>query len=503
VVRRARLRYSGPVGKRGFVVGAALVSVLVAQASAETGLGVAAPARSAAYGIKILLPNADPIVAGAVSGPPSTYESAGGFAYPADGSVVRAASVSARATTSPRGLRALAGSDLRTVVLFGGEVTVDAVVARSAAVASGGTVDSSTGATQITGLVALGQPVTPSGGLRVQLADWGHLTLLQENERAFGRFQRGWITAVDVRLDADHAGLPVGTRIIVGYAETTARAQSVAKTRGADKRLATRPRVAPSIPAAAPRPRITRGLDLPMGTRGPGTKGTLPLVLVPPKVTSRLTKRGYVFPVFGPVSYGDSFGAPRADTIWHHGADIFAPLGAPILAVADGTVFSVGRNRLGGNRFWLRDLAGNEFYYAHLSAFAPAAINGNHVRAGDVIGFVGNTGDADGTPYHLHFEVHPASMLVLGEDGVINPTPFLQAWQRLTDVAFPTSGVWAPTVVASRNAPAVGAILLQSSDISSASGLDPGSLARALRPVPVVRDGVFVARGERRAGATR
>ena len=59
-----------------------------------------------------------------------------------------------------------------------------------------------------------------------------------------------------------------------------------------------------------------------------------------------------------------------------------------------GTVFSVGWNDLGGYRLWLRDRQGNQFYYAHLSAFSPLAVDGTEVRAGDVIGFVGNTGDA-------------------------------------------------------------------------------------------------------------
>ena len=99
--------------------------------------------------------------------------------------------------------------------------------------------------------------------------------------------------------------------------------------------------------------------------------------------------------------------AARAGVGWHHGEDIFAPLGAPLLAVADGTVFSVGWNDLGGYRLWLRDRQGNQFYYAHLSAFSPLARNGNEVHAGDVVGFVGNTGDAQSTPYHLHFEIHP------------------------------------------------------------------------------------------------
>ena len=78
-----------------------------------------------------------------------------------------------------------------------------------------------------------------------------------------------------------------------------------------------------------------------------------------------------------------------------------------MLAVAGGTIFSVGWNDIGGNRLWLRDTKGNEFYYAHLSAFSTLAVNGAQVQAGDVIGFVGNTGDAAGTPPHLHFEIHP------------------------------------------------------------------------------------------------
>ncbi len=191
-----------------------------------------------------------------------------------------------------------------------------------------------------------------------------------------------------------------------------------------------------------------------------------------------LTAGGYVFPIYGPSSFIDSFGAARADVSWHHGDDIFAPVGAPLLAVADGTLFSVGWNDIGGLRLWLRDGAGNEFYYAHLSALSTKAVDGTAVQAGDVIGFVGNTGDARGTPTHLHFEIHPVSMLYLGYDGAVDPTNYLQAWQRLQDV--PIEGVvgWAPPLGGA--APKAGAILLQSSDISTASGLDPGSLRRAV-----------------------
>ena len=150
-------------------------------------------------------------------------------------------------------------------------------------------------------------------------------------------------------------------------------------------------------------------------------------------MTPELGERGYVFPVYGSVAFGDTFGAFRPDVSgdWHHGDDIFAPLGTPLVAVAHGVVFSVGWEKVGGWRLWLRDDAGNEFYYAHLSAYSPLAVNGAIVNAGDVLGFVGDTGDAEGTPYHLHFEIHPAGLLQRGYDGAVDPTTYLDAWRHL------------------------------------------------------------------------
>jgi hypothetical protein len=197
-----------------------------------------------------------------------------------------------------------------------------------------------------------------------------------------------------------------------------------------------------------------------------------------------------VFPVYGNSSFIDTFGAFRGDVSggWHHGDDIFAALGAPLLAVAHGTVFSVGWNSVGGWRLWLRDDQGNEFYYAHLSAYSPLAVNGAIVQAGDVLGFVGSSGDAEGTPYHLHFEVHPVGLLGLGYDGAVDPTTYLLSWERLKDVRFDAVSGWTPASGAG-NAPKAGAILLQSSDISSASGLDPESIDRALSSKATEGDG--------------
>src|SRR5207245_3580958 len=128
----------------------------------------------------------------------------------------------------------------------------------------------------------------------------------------------------------------------------------------------TKPPVTPTTTAP---PILTTPTPAPPTTT-PVTPGQPP-VAKPPTVTPALGETGYVFPVYGPSAWGDTFGAPRADVPggWHHGDDIFAPLGTPLLAVAHGTVFSVGFERLGGWRLWLRDDAGNLFYYAHLSAY--------------------------------------------------------------------------------------------------------------------------------------
>jgi murein DD-endopeptidase MepM/ murein hydrolase activator NlpD len=148
----------------------------------------------------------------------------------------------------------------------------------------------------------------------------------------------------------------------------------------------------------------------------------------PLRRTPALHASGYVFPLAMRAWVTDTFGAARDGVSWHHGDDLFAARGTPVRAVASGVLFSVGWQRLGGRRLWLRDRAGNEFYYAHLDGYALGTRNGAHVRAGAVIAFLGNSGDAEQTPPHLHFEVHPASLLGLGYDGAVDPTAYLRSW---------------------------------------------------------------------------
>lgn len=113
-----------------------------------------------------------------------------------------------------------------------------------------------------------------------------------------------------------------------------------------------------------------------------------------------------VFPVQGGGQYTDDWGGARAPnatggTGHHQGNDIFAPKGTPVVAVEDGTITKAAPSSIGGNRIWLN----GRFYYAHLDSFAVK--EGDKVTAGQVIGYVGNTGDAKGTAPHLHFGYDP------------------------------------------------------------------------------------------------
>lgn len=159
----------------------------------------------------------------------------------------------------------------------------------------------------------------------------------------------------------------------------------------------------------------------------------------PLRVTPPLGRGAYVFPVVGVSSYGDSYGAFRGDVRgkWHHGDDIFAPLGAPVVAVANGTINRVGWHKIGGWRLWVRDAAADQFYYAHLSGYAPRVLHSKHVRAGDVLGFVGDTGDAYTGAPHLHFEVHPHQLLRRRYDGAVDPTTYLDSWPHVRSVHAP------------------------------------------------------------------
>lgn len=126
----------------------------------------------------------------------------------------------------------------------------------------------------------------------------------------------------------------------------------------------------------------------------------------------------------------DNWGDPRGDgSRAHHGTDIMAPAGARVIAVVPGRIEKLFASRLGGTTLYLRSNDGRWiYYYAHLAGYAGGIAEGMRVRAGQVVAFVGDTGDAGPGNYHLHFGVqrmHPGERWYQGED--VNPYPMLAA----------------------------------------------------------------------------
>ncbi|MDQ3321533.1 MAG: M23 family metallopeptidase [Acidobacteriota bacterium] len=114
----------------------------------------------------------------------------------------------------------------------------------------------------------------------------------------------------------------------------------------------------------------------------------------------------------------DTFGAPRGSDRTHKGQDIFAPRNTPVRSAVNGYVWRVGENNLGGNTIWIIGAGGRVYYYAHLEKYAENLKVGDAVTTDTIIGFVGTSGNAKGTPPHLHFGVYT-------QTGAVNPLSLL------------------------------------------------------------------------------
>jgi hypothetical protein len=296
---------------------------------------------------------------------------------------------------------------LGSVSLFGGAVTAHSVQATY-------------GRGTVSGFDVYGSPVRLTAGHPVTVGGWGQVTL----GKTVGRLTAPLV----VQLLQSHHGLPAGTTIAFAFG---ASAYVVHKSKPKHHSGSTTKQTRKTRPSGSGKRTHTK-TNSKAKHRHQHKK---PAVAQPLKAVPSLgfKPKHYVFPVDGGASFVDTYGAGRNDIYdgWHHGDDLFAPLGTPVVAVARGTLSLVGWNELGGWRVWLTDKKGNSFYYAHLAGYARWILTHRHVKPGQVIGFLGRTGDAYTTEPHLHFEIHPhqPAFVKLGYDGAVDPTTYLSKWQ--------------------------------------------------------------------------
>jgi len=129
------------------------------------------------------------------------------------------------------------------------------------------------------------------------------------------------------------------------------------------------------------------------------------------------------FPVAGMADYSDDWWEPRFGPPFHlhQGTDIFAARGTPVRAPFAGVVrFDDGG--LGGKGAYVTQPDGTYYYMAHLDGFAKKLSNGSPVKQGEVVGYVGDSGNAVGGSPHVHFEIHPRG------GAAVNPKPILDGW---------------------------------------------------------------------------
>jgi murein DD-endopeptidase MepM/ murein hydrolase activator NlpD len=172
-----------------------------------------------------------------------------------------------------------------------------------------------------------------------------------------------------------------------------------------------------------------------------GALAAVALLAAPASASPGITPPPITFPVEGKVSFVDTFGAPRSGGRTHAGQDIMAPKMAKALAAADGVVSALRHDSSGlsGNSLTITGDDGWKYVYIHLNndrpgtddganlydqAFGPGIRRGVRVTAGQHVGYVGDSGNAEDTAPHLHFEMH-------APDGtVINPYISLMNAQR-------------------------------------------------------------------------
>ncbi|MBB5768600.1 murein DD-endopeptidase MepM/ murein hydrolase activator NlpD [Xanthomonas arboricola] len=211
-------------------------------------------------------------------------------------------------------------------------------------------------------------------------------------------------------------------------APTSATASAVAaqaQTAGAGPAASSAAAPAAAAPAVAASPST--------GTAGGADAPTVAASAPSPDAAS--AGSGLLIPVQG-ISSGqlqNTFTDARSEGRVHDAIDILAPTGTPVIAVADGTVEKLFNSERGGLTIYQFDPAGTYcYYYAHLERYADGLAEKQSIKRGQIIGYVGSTGNADPAAPHLHFEIHrlgPEKQWWKGE--VLNPYPVLHGDQPL------------------------------------------------------------------------
>lgn len=454
----------------------------VLAAATTGGAATDPPVVTRAVAIQVIVPGAQTTQAGS--------SGSGSFSYR---DLVSVGSYSVTTTSDARDATSI--TQLSGISLLGGAVQVSALSAAIKANAPltgppAGDFGGAVGSVSVNGAA-----VGASSGTRFDVDGIGYGTIDQRVvvSTPGASTYRAFEVGLDLHLTVGWHDMPAGTEVILGFADAGISQVTEAPVRGGNAAppppastttTGDTTTTAPSTTTATPATPAQSGVSLlptaplpndvagepGIATDGPAGSDASPpggYSLDPPiDATAKTTLLGpsYLFPLAGGAKFQNDFGAPRADTQHNQGIDLFAPLGTPVLAAHDGTLVQVGWSDIGGRQEWLKDAAGNLFYYGHLSAYAPVATTGAAVHAGDVIGFLGDSGDAQGTPYHLHFEIHPAGKWA------VPPFAYVSAW---LDNSAPLGGV-APA----REHP-VGLVPLASFDISNSSGLAPQTVVTA------------------------
>jgi peptidoglycan LD-endopeptidase LytH len=215
-------------------------------------------------------------------------------------------------------------------------------------------------------------------------------------------------------------GALLGANIVYYVMTRGERAQAVptgASSAAVSDTMATR-----EVPAPDSLPESPRRDAAPKQIPAPSVAGS-PTRVPTPNIT------GLIVPVSGvaPSQLSDTFGDARGSERAHEALDIMAPAGTPVLAVADGSVEKLFDSKQGGLTIYQFEPSGRyAYYYAHLQAYAPGLAEKKTLRKGEVIGYVGSTGNANPAAPHLHFAI-----FVLGPERQwwkgtpINPYPLL------------------------------------------------------------------------------